>query len=76
MKITIEPTVEKPETHYDATAHYVSVSCDTRTNDDNTTDADNALLGLAVFYGHHPKNVANSALQWAEENCPEEKSND
>jgi hypothetical protein len=61
MRITLEPSM-------DADAHaYISVSADTRSNDEKTSDAVEIALKLLVAYGHSMSNVAEAAQEWAEE---------
>lgn len=65
MRITIEPSMDA-----DAHAH-ISVSADTRSNDETTSDAVEIALKLLVAYGHSAGNVAEAAQEWAKNNQSE-----
>lgn len=65
MRITLEPSMDA-----DAHAH-ISVSADTRSNDEKTSDAVEIALKLLVAYGHSASNVAEAAQEWAEGNQTE-----
>jgi hypothetical protein len=62
MKITIEPSPGDPHT-----AQYLTVTLDTRSNDESTHEAVAMMLDGLRSYGHNLENIAASAQEWAGE---------
>lgn len=60
MKITIAPSIPEPG--------WTTVTIDTMTNEDSTTDLTFAALAAIVASGHDKNNTAEAAEVWAEEN--------
>lgn len=59
MKYIIKPSIEE--------VGYVAVEIDTQTNEDGTAEAVRAVFAALVASGHHPRNVAEMAMERAGE---------